>query len=200
MASDVSFSVDTDTVVGSAIKLVQAALEAAAATPSVKRVVLTSSSSAVPSGAVDTKFNLTEDSYNTESVEAAYAPEPHKPDHAVSVYATSKVKQEQEFWKFMKERKPGFVANTVLPDYVLGTVLNVEKQGFPSSVGIMKTVWDGDMAMPSTMLPPQYEIDAADCAMLHVAAMCKQNPQPPQTSPSRSGGFSPRDYAPEHLS
>lgn len=172
MASVLSFSPDPSQVITPAVDLVKAALEAAAATPSVKRFVLTSSSSAANGFSVGNKtFDMLPNEYNLTAVEEATAPPPYTEARALSVYAASKVLQEQELWKFVKERRPHFVVNSVLPDFVCGTILSVENQGYPSSLWFLKAIWEGDLASALKMLPPQYEVDIEDTGMLHVAAM-----------------------------
>lgn len=172
MASDVSFGPDPNAVITPAVALARASLAAAAATPTLKRFVQTSSSSAAPYETSPPPDAVYPDEYNTRAVEQALAPPPYGPDRIIAVYAASKVLQEKEVWKFVAEQKPHFVANTVLPDFVNGRILHVDKQGFPSSLAILKAIWDGDLEKAS-FLPPQYEIDAEDTGMLHVAAMCK---------------------------
>lgn len=170
VASIVSFGFDPNELIPEAVNLTKAALAAAAATPTLRRFVQTSSSSAAPFGNATVPQDLQPDQYNTAAVEEAWAPPPYGPDRIMSVYAASKVQQEQEVWRFVEENKPHFVANTVLPDFVNGKILSVEDQGYPSSISILKAIWDGNMAHAS-ILPPQFEIDAEDAGMLHVAAM-----------------------------
>lgn len=172
MASVVNFGFDPNDVVTPAVALARASLAAAAATPSVKRLVHTSSSSAAPFGASPAPFDLHPDQYNESAVAEAWAPPPYGPDRIMSVYAASKVQQEQEVWRFVEAQKPHFVVNTVLPDFVNGKILSVEEQGYPSSISALKAIWQGNLEFAS-ILPPQYEIDAEDAGMLHVAAMCK---------------------------
>lgn len=171
-----TFDSDPNLVITPSVALTKASLEAAAATPSVKRFVQTSSSSAAPFGIVDTKVDVHPDDYNTKAVEDAWAPPPYEEHRKLSTYMASKVLQEQAMWKFMQERKPGFIANSVLPDFVNGKILSIKDQGYPSSIAVLKALWDGDLTHPS-MLPPQYEIDAEDTAMLHVAAMLHPDAQ-----------------------
>lgn len=163
-------------MVTTAVGLVKGALEAAAATPSVQRLVLTSSSAAAGYGEPSTVFDLSTDSWNTAHVQQAWAPPPYGPDRAVAVYSASKTAQEQEAWKFVQERRPGFVLNAVLPDFVCGRILSVENQGYPSSIGTLKAMWDGDNSSAAA-LPLQYEVDAEDIARLHVAAMLHPDAQ-----------------------
>lgn len=169
-ASDVSFGSDPNIVVLQAVELTKVALEAAAATPSVKRVVQTSSSAAAGYGEPNTVFDLTTDTWNTAYVEQAWAPPPYGADRAIAVYGASKTQQEQEAWEFVRKRKPDFVLNTVLPDYVFGKILSVENQGYPSSLSVLKAIWNGNNA-PAISLPSQYEVDVEDVGKLHVAAM-----------------------------
>lgn len=166
----VSFGPDPNVVIPVALALTTAALEAAEAEPSVKRFVQTSSSSAAAMGRANEKFDLTAETWNDKAVEEAWKPPPYAPDRAIWTYSASKTQQEQEIWKFVKEKKPHFVVNSVLPDYNVGKILNVEKQGYPSSVSLLKMVFEGytDFAY---MLQPQHEIDVQDCARLHVAAL-----------------------------
>lgn len=177
MASDVSFGADVEKVITPAINLTKAALEAAYSTPTIKRFVQTASSAAaikseVPPG---TPFDLPVDHWNTHAVEKAYNPTEGDFLRPMWVYAASKVLQEQAIWKWRDEKKASgdglhFAINTVLPDYVVGEILSPENQGYPSSVGLLKAVWEGDIVQAS-ILPPQFEIDAKDTAMLHVVAL-----------------------------
>lgn len=90
------------------------ALKSAYGEPSVKRFVFTSSSAAAAK--VDEGgLTITEDSWNEQAVEAAWAEPPYGPDRAGPVYAASKTQSEQEVWKFHKEnreKRPDFVVNT----------------------------------------------------------------------------------------
>lgn len=123
VASDVSFSEDADQVIGNTVAGTENFLRAAAKEPSVKRFTLTSSSTATMlkkpgvEGIVATK-----DTWNDEAVEAAKTTGtvigPNW--YAYIVYAASKTQGERAFWNFMKEEKPSFVANAILPDLTTG--------------------------------------------------------------------------------
>lgn len=171
-----TFDPDPNTVVPRAVELINTALEAAASTPSVKRFVMTSSSATAWFGKQDTVFDLTADTWNTIQVEQAFAPPPHAPDYGFAVYCASKTKQEQAAWKFMEERKPGFIFNAVLPECVIGTILSPENQGYPSSVSFIKAAFEGNMEL-ANVLPPQCHVDCEDIGMLHVAAMLHPDAQ-----------------------
>lgn len=188
-ASEVTFDPDANRVIPRAVELINTALEAATATPSVKRFVMTSSSAAAWFGSQDTAFDLTTDTWNTIQIEQAFRPPPHAPDHGFAVYCASKTKQEQAAWKFVEERKPGFVLNTVLPECVIGTILSPENQGYPSSVSFMKAAFEGNIEM-AKVLPPQCHVDCEDIGMLHVAAMLH-----PEAQGERIFGYGfPKNY------
>lgn len=56
-------------------------------------------------------------------------------------------------WKFVKERKPGFVLNAVLPDVNMGEILS-DKQ--PASTGAwVKSIYNGNLDALKDM-PPQW--------------------------------------------
>lgn len=92
------------------------ALKAAYAEPSVKRFVLTSSSTAVVSIAKGRAgITASETTWNEESVKAAWAPPPYTPERAWEVYGASKTQAEQEVWKYHEEHRrerPDLVVNT----------------------------------------------------------------------------------------
>lgn len=120
------------------------------------------------------RFDITPDTWNTRAEAEAWKPPPYTPERGIFVYAASKTQQERQMWNFVKERKPRFVANSVLPDFNVGKILNVEKQGYPSSIAMLKAVFEGNTEM-AFMLPPQHEVDVQDTARLHVAALLHPN-------------------------
>lgn len=131
-------------VVNEAIAFTRSALESAAKEPSVKRFVLTSSSSAANQMEINEPYDLTPQSWNTTSVEKAWAPPPYGQDRVLHTYNASKVQGEQALWKFVEERKPHFVVNAVLPDFVTGRPVNLEKQGYASSLSLLYALWNRD--------------------------------------------------------
>ena len=82
------------------------------------------------------------------------------------------MQSEQAAWKFMDEEKPGFVLNTVLPNANMGHILSVEHQGYPSTAGWIRALWDGFKGHEDLKYnPPQYYINVQDNARVHVAAL-----------------------------
>lgn len=149
------------------------ALEAAAKETSVKRVVLTSSSTAAASPQPNKVFVIDGNTWNEDVVKSAWAPPPYEGlQRRLDVYSASKTQGEQAAWNFMKEKKPRFVLNTVLPNANLGKILSVEHQGYPSTAGWIKALWNGFEGQEDLKFnPPQYYINVQDNARVHVAAL-----------------------------
>lgn len=95
-------------------------LTSAAAVPTIKRFVYTSSSTAATMPKPNVRFTVTDRTWNDEAVEKAWAPPPYTNAREWDVYGASKTQAEKECWKFVREKKPGFVLNTVLPNYTTG--------------------------------------------------------------------------------
>lgn len=126
VASDTGLDNDPNVMIPAVVRATEVLLEAAAKEPSVKRFVLTSSSSAALTPKPNVDQTATVDSWNNEAVDVAFnkkgqniGPNPY----GFIVYAASKTQGERALWKFMKEQKPGFVANSVLPNFNIGTIL-----------------------------------------------------------------------------
>lgn len=151
------------------------ALKSAAKEPKITRVVMTSSSSAAASPQPNKEFIIDENTWNQSAVKAAWAPPPYEgSQRRVDVYAGSKTQSEEAAWKFMKEEKPHFVLNTVLPNANMGKVLSMEHQGYPSTNGWLKSLWDGfpgEEGKEISLIPPQYYVNVQDNARVHVAAL-----------------------------
>lgn len=149
-ASDVSFGDDPNVVVPIAVNGTQAMLKAAANESSVTRFVLTSSSTAVLCNVPNVELDLTQDTWNDEAVEKAYKGEWIGSNFpGLVVYAASKTEGEKAFWKFVKEEKPKFVTNTILPDLNMGRCL--EGQSERTSAGMISSMFRDGNVVP---LPP----------------------------------------------
>jgi len=122
-------------------------LEAAAKEPSVKRFVLTSSSAAVRSlQAYRGTDTVSADEYDEQTLALSKnIPDSLPPMHKFMIaYFASKVAAEQAFWEWIKNNKPHFSANAVLPCTIYGSPLDVAHQGFPSTARIPLQILDGD--------------------------------------------------------
>ncbi|KAK4891091.1 hypothetical protein LTR27_010298 [Elasticomyces elasticus] len=169
VASDLSFSPDPNIVVNNAVNFTTVALNSAAKEASVKRFVLTSSSAAAVPGTLNEPYDLTQDSWATQQIKAAWQPPPYEQGRMVIVYAASKAQAEQAMWKFVEDRKPQFEANSVLPDFICGSPYNLEKQGYGPSNGALVALWNKNDFFK--VLYPQWMIDVKDTADLHIAAL-----------------------------
>lgn len=133
-------------------------LETAAATPSVRRVVVTSSCAAIYTDAIDCEKApggvLTEDIWNT-TASRAYQP-----------YSYSKTLAEKEAWK-IAEAQNQFKLVTVNPSLVIGPAL--AQKPTSESFNIVRQMGDGTMKPGAPKLGLGV-VDVRDLAKAHVAA------------------------------
>lgn len=109
------------------------------------------------------EVQVTVDSWDNEAVDAAW----NKPGSSIGpnpfpfiVYAASKTEGEKAFWKYVKENKPHYTVNTVLPNMNIGHILGV---GGPTGSVIPK-LYEGN----KEFFPQQYYINVTDNARLHL--------------------------------
>ncbi|KAH7321482.1 hypothetical protein BKA65DRAFT_512273 [Rhexocercosporidium sp. MPI-PUGE-AT-0058] len=145
-------------------------LKSAVKEPSVKAFVYTSSSWSAVNPQPNVKYTIGPDSWNEHAIKAAWAPPPYSPERTMDVYAAGKAEAEAASWKFVKEIEPAFVFNAVLPSANFGIVCDPEHQGFPSTIGWLKSLFEGELTLHNCV-PPQFAIDKIDCARLHVGAL-----------------------------
>ena len=113
------------------------------------------------------EFTISTKNWN-ENIEAAWKPASCELERAWSVYGASKTQTEQKMWDFVKEKKPSFVLNTVLPNSNMGEIIS-DKQ--PASTGgWVRSLYSGDVS-PLKNVPPEWRVDVKDTARLHVAAL-----------------------------
>ncbi|KAE9570610.1 Aldehyde reductase 2 [Colletotrichum fructicola] len=173
VASDVSFSKDPNAVIPWVVKATETVLAAAAKFPAIKRVVLTSSSSAViipetnkPGDRVD------ENTWNDSAVKSAWDPSLAEDKKPYYIYAASKTEGERAAWKWVGKNKPGYVFSTVLPNCNWGEILHPEIYG--STMGWVRDVLKGDYEA-FALYVPQYFVDVVDTARLHAIALLGEN-------------------------
>lgn len=90
-------------------------LASAAAEPSVKRFVYTSSCQAANTMGLDDldgKTVITSETWNETAIQRAKTGSPAEWRRGFDVYSASKAFGEQGIWEWVREHKPGFVANT----------------------------------------------------------------------------------------
>ncbi|KAH8893568.1 NAD(P)-binding protein, partial [Thozetella sp. PMI_491] len=142
LATDVSMNANPHTVIANVKQATTNALVAATKHKSIKRFVLTSSSSAAIIPKPNVKgITIDKSTWNDEAVSAAWNNSAPEGQQGYYVYAASKTEGERAAWKWVAEEKPQFVLNTVLPNANRLTILL------------------------------EYYVDVGDCARLHVSAL-----------------------------
>ncbi|KAL9044148.1 MAG: hypothetical protein Q9214_002691, partial [Letrouitia sp. 1 TL-2023] len=144
-------------------------LTAALSFPSIQRVIYTSSSVAIALPKPNTVFPINSTIFNNASVEAAWAPPPYTVDRLFDTYAAAKLEAEHAIRKFYNENNPHFKINVVLPNTLLGEILDPKNQD-GSTAALVTGLYTGEKNMWSS-LPPQYFINVKDSARLHIAAL-----------------------------
>lgn len=154
-----------------AINGVRSIMEAAAATPSIKRVVITSSFASVLN--VDRKappyFNYTGSDWNPLSYEESADPA----TSAVIAYRGAKKFAELEAWKFIEEKKPHFDIVTLCPPMTFGPVAHPVSSvsALNESNAMLWKIASGENPLPVARVP--FWIDVRDLAQAHVEALVR---------------------------
>ncbi|KAL4876915.1 hypothetical protein BJY04DRAFT_231200 [Aspergillus karnatakaensis] len=169
VASDLSMNNDPDAVVPKMIKMVVNALEAAQAEPSVKRVVLTSSSTAAFISVPNKEgVRITDDTWFDSSIEKAWSKDTPEDEKGFAVYCASKTLGEKEAWKWVEQHKPNFGFNVIVPNTNYGKILCPEQPG--STMSWTANLLKGDDFVVRSF-PPQWYVNVEDTARLHVIAL-----------------------------
>jgi nucleoside-diphosphate-sugar epimerase len=154
VATNISFSKNPNEVIPDVIAGVTHTLEAADKEPSVKRFVFTSSSTAATNPVPNKEFTIDQSSYNQVAIDKAWADPPYtEADRAWNVYGASKTQGEQAVWKYVKEKKPHFECNTVLPNANFGPIL--DKSQDASTAGWIRDVFTKGFAPQLEQIPPR---------------------------------------------
>lgn len=129
-------------------------LKSAAKETNVKRFVFTSSSTAITAPIPNKEFLIDENGWNEADIKAAWAPPPYNDDRKWAVYGSSKTEAEKALWKFVKEQKPAFTVNAVLPNANFGKIL---VKGQPASTGNwVTTLFNGNTDALKNSPPREY--------------------------------------------
>ncbi|KAK1484004.1 aldehyde reductase II [Colletotrichum cuscutae] len=114
--------------------------------PGVKRFIYTSSSGAAAMPRPGEPYTVDATSYNHQAVAIALSGKgPKGMAGGYITYSAAKTRAELELWKWYEEEKPQFVLNLIVPSAALGKVLLPEHQGFPTAVGAMRPLWQGNV-------------------------------------------------------
>ncbi|KAM6488153.1 hypothetical protein HDV62DRAFT_396791 [Trichoderma sp. SZMC 28011] len=174
VATDVSLASDPHRIIPAVRNGTINALKAASSQESVKRFVLTSSSTAAIVPQANKKgVVVDENTWNDDVVALAWSGKAPDSAKGYITYAASKTEGERAAWKWVEENKPGFVLNTVLPNCNFGRVL-IPEHMHGSTMGFVRNFFKGDSSALG-LLPPQYFVDVRDTARLHVAALLDPN-------------------------
>lgn len=172
MAMDTQMNPGNVSIVDSTVRATISLLEAAAREPSVNSIVLTSSQAACILPVPGVEYEITPQTYNTLALEELTQTEEGQDPlrQGLLLYAAAKTKQELEAFRWVKEHKPHFSFNSVVPNVNFGTVVAPQHLGFQSSAGFVESVVRGIPLAP-LFLGPQWFINVEDTGLLHMAAL-----------------------------
>lgn len=172
IATEATNGYDPTVTIPATIKSTLNVLEAAARSESVKRLVLTSSSSTVytPSASSKKAKTISSNDWNIEVVAKALAPPPYEPERWADVYGASKTLSERALWKAWRESDTALVVNTVAPDTMLGPCIDPKHKS--STAQILFNAWEsGDGSLLKPFAIYSWFVDVRDTARLHVAGL-----------------------------
>ncbi|KFA70223.1 hypothetical protein S40285_04430 [Stachybotrys chlorohalonatus IBT 40285] len=171
MAADVSLSNDSS-IVEKAVKAVVNVLEAAANEPSVKSVALTSSFGACAATEPGVPYKIDSNTWNDYALEQFRRPEGELSlqDRTKYIYGSAKVSAERGAHEWVKEHKPHYTFNSVVPNLNFGTVVAPAKLGM-GSTGTMIPALARGIPFGPAMKPAPWAINTEDTALLHLAAL-----------------------------
>ena len=127
-ASITNFSSKIEEVIPPTVKGTNEILQAALANPSVKRVVLTSTSGAASGPRPEVKFHIGQDTWNEAALDMVRnTPSSRQAEMgfewAYQVYVAAKIEAEKAAWDFVEKAKPPFVVNVINPSMNWGKVM-----------------------------------------------------------------------------
>ncbi|KAF2727199.1 NAD(P)-binding protein [Polyplosphaeria fusca] len=173
IASAVVFQPDPAVVIPPYITSAVNILKSAAKEPSVKSVSYTSSQATMlDAAAIHTAspYSIGPDSWWEDAKRAWTEPPSSDFPRMLLNYACGKLEAEQACWKWVKDNKPHFTFNTIVPNINWGPTASPENTGYGSSSGLQKLLWNGS-ALPVSMIPPEWWIDTEDNGVLQIAAL-----------------------------
>ncbi|KAF4333108.1 aldehyde reductase II [Fusarium beomiforme] len=148
-------------------------LEAAAKVLSVKSVVITSSLAACALPTTGKPYKIDANTWNTDAIEQTSKPWDGQGNprwHGIVLYGASKARGEQAAFAWVREHKPSFSFNTVVPNVNFGIAISPEHMSYRSSAAVTDAVVKGYPDAPS-ILPSQWFVDVEDTALLHLGAL-----------------------------
>ena len=119
---------------------IKIAFKAAAAEPSMKHFVYTSSSAGITLPKPDVEFVITPDMYNEEAIKFAWEGPADDPMKPAMVYAASKALAEKALWEFAKTQDK-LVVNSVVPNMNWGPLLSPKSETKRSSGALIPAIY-----------------------------------------------------------
>lgn len=103
-------------------------LRSASREPTIDSFVYTSSSTACAAPGPNEHFSIDASTWNDVQIKEAWSvtSAPFPSTNGPVVYGASKAEAEKALWKYVKDEKPHFRVNAVLPDLNLGEILSLE--------------------------------------------------------------------------
>ncbi|KAJ7232659.1 hypothetical protein B0H12DRAFT_1328044 [Mycena haematopus] len=183
VATDTTMSPAYDVVVGAAVQSTVGLMKTAAKVPSVKSFVLTSSRIAIFNPDYDhPEISPKLDQWGDHFVTAAKETPDNHPSKPVLVYAASKVEGEHAAFDYYNSARPSYAFNTILPDYVLGPVVNPTPGAYSTHTWLNSLfLSEPEPFVLNFFKPASLAVDVRDVASIHLAALLS-------TSPHLTGG------------
>ncbi|CAG9954256.1 unnamed protein product [Clonostachys rosea f. rosea IK726] len=160
------------TIIDRTVRSTIGLLEAASKEPRVKRVVLTSSANACLDQIAGTPYKMTAESYNLGAIEKskqAWNGEDTMRRGKV-IYAASKALSEMKAFEWVRDNKPSFVFNSIIPNFNMGAPVAPDKLGFGSNTAILAALLRGQSSLLA-LFGSEWYVHVGDTALLHLGAL-----------------------------
>ncbi|KAK3335868.1 NAD(P)-binding protein [Cercophora scortea] len=164
------FIEDVDKAVEEDIKAFYGLLDAAKAEPAVKSFVFTSSAWAAWTPDPNVPTTVTDESWNDKAILMAEDPNLSDQEKGIAPFMAVKTKVEQACWRWVEREKPAFTFNAILPDTVMGPILDPKNQS-ASTAGIVRNIYRGGNLGALDVVVSQWFVDVRDTGRLYVAAL-----------------------------
>jgi nucleoside-diphosphate-sugar epimerase len=199
MATETSMDPHNHAIIEDTIKSNLRLLEAAAKQPTIKSVVITSSLAACALPTTGVPYKIDSRTWNTDaSVQTSNPAVLDEEDklkarwHGIKLYDASKALSEQESFTWVRRHKPSFSFNTVVPKVNFGMAISPPNMGYRSTAAVLDAVVKGYATAPS-ILPSQWYVDVEDTALLHLAALTREEVHD-ERLPAFPGGIAGRRF------
>ena len=151
-------------------------LETASKEISIKRVVMTSSQAAAVSPQPGKPYRISKNTYNDYAVDlvttnhTSEAASLNPMAQGSLIYAAAKTLSDKKAFEWVREHKPTFIYNCVVPNLNLGGVESVKDLGLPSSSSVIDGLSRGN-PFGALIMNSQWYVNVTDTGLLHLAAL-----------------------------